>query len=289
MAKIFLDPSGRRQKKFALGLVGIFLVGGFFLGAFWFDLETLPVRTAPDLAAMNRLGPETQGGLPALKVEPVWKKWWRTQKRNSSTGLGPIRLGFVDPEDEGSRISLQAHAGVLTHLAFPGWILDETGKGLESQAHDLQDLDLPKTLRWMPVFSNDAGGKREPEPVESLLRMAERDQNQLMEELVAQAQEMKAQGVIVDWGEIDLSLRDSMKRFLEKLSTALHAQGLEFWVVLPVGQELEVFDLDSLSHQADRLVAMLHDETGELDLPGPIASLDWFEGWLKAMMSYGKS
>ncbi|NDA25748.1 MAG: hypothetical protein EBZ05_02715, partial [Verrucomicrobia bacterium] len=83
MAKIFLDPSGRRQKKVAVGLFGVFLVVSIFLGAFWFDLENLPVRSAPDLAAINRLAPEAQGALPSLEGEPLWKKWWRIQKRNS--------------------------------------------------------------------------------------------------------------------------------------------------------------------------------------------------------------
>jgi hypothetical protein len=95
--------------------------------------------------------------------------------------------------------------------------------------------------------------------------------------------------VIIDWGEIDPSLKHSLRGFFGRLGIAFHERGLEFWVILPVGRELEVFDLDSLSQQADRMVAILHDETGEFDRPGPIASLDWFEGWLKAMMSYGKS
>ncbi len=288
MSKIFLDPSGRRQKKVAVGLFGILLVVVIFLGAFWFDLENLPIRAAPDLAALNRLAPETQGVLPALVVEPVWKKWWRSKTQSSASGLGPIRLGFVDPEDGGSRISLQTHAGSLTHLAVPGWVLDETGKKLEPQSHNLEELALPARLQWMPVLSNDAGGKREPEPVETLLRLRESDQAKLMQELVEQAQRERAHGVLVDWGEIDPSFRDSLKSFLGRLGTSLHANGLEFWVNLPVGRELEVFDLDSLSQQADRMVVMLHDETGEFDSPGPIASLDWFEGWLKAMMSYGK-
>ena len=288
MSKIFLDPTGRRQKKVAVGLFGIFLVVVIFLGAFWFDLENLPVRPAPDLAAMKRLSPETRGGLPTLGAEPVWKKWWRTKIQSASTGLGPIRLAFVDPEDEGSRISLRTHAEALTHLAVPGWILDETGKKLESQPHDLEELDLPEGLQWMPVLSNDAGGKREPEPVETLLRMHTSDQAKLIDALVGQARDMRAHGVMVDWGEIEPSLKDSLRGFFGRLGVSLHAKGLEFWVILPVGRELEVFDLDALSQQADRMVVMLHDETGEFDSPGPIASLDWFEGWLKAMMSYGK-
>ena len=287
MAKIFLDPSGRRQKKVALGLFGILLVVIIFLGAFWFDLENLPARTAPDLAAMNHLSPETQGALPALEVEPVWKKWWRSKRPASVSGFGPVRLGFVDPEDEGSRISLRAHAASLTHLAVPGWVLDETGNKLEPRPHNLEELELPACLHWMPVLSNDAGGRREPEPVETLLRSPESEQAKLIEELVGQARETGAHGVLVDWGEMDPSFRDSLRGFFGRLGAALHAKGLEFWVILPVGRELEVFDLDSLSQQADRMVVMLHDETGEFDLPGPIASLDWFEGWLKAVMSYG--
>ncbi|NCY22887.1 hypothetical protein EBX31_13155, partial [bacterium] len=122
MSKIFLDPNGQRQKKVAVVLFGILLVAAIVLGAFWFDLENLPVRTAPDLAAMKKLAPETIGGFPIAEMEPIWKKWWRAKTKSISTGLGPVRLAFVDPEDEASRISLKAHAGSLTHLAVPGWI-----------------------------------------------------------------------------------------------------------------------------------------------------------------------
>jgi spore germination protein YaaH len=34
-------------------------------------------------------------------------------------------------------------------------------------------------------------------------------------------------------------------------------------------------------------VASLFDEHSEPDDPGPLASSDWFEGWLKTMMVYG--
>jgi spore germination protein YaaH len=47
------------------------------------------------------------------------------------------------------------------------------------------------------------------------------------------------------------------------------------------------FDLSALSGIADRLVAELRDENAEEDSPGPVASQDWFEGWLKVLTSYG--
>ena len=106
--------------------------------------------------------------------------------------------------------------------------------------------------------------------------------------MLFRSEEWRVPGLMVDWGEIDPRMRDAMTAFLQRLGAALHLKNAQLWVILPVGRELEVFDLDAVSGIADRMVAMLHDETGEEDAPGPIASLDWFEGWLKAMMSYGR-
>ena len=55
-----------------------------------------------------------------------------------------------------------------------------------------------------------------------------------------------------------------------------------------MGLELKVFDLEKLAPWMDRFVAMLHDETGEDDPPGPLASQAWFEGWMDTVTAYGR-
>jgi spore germination protein YaaH len=55
-----------------------------------------------------------------------------------------------------------------------------------------------------------------------------------------------------------------------------------------MGRELKVYDLEALSQNIDHFVAVLHDENSDSDPPGPIASQDWFEGWLNTVIAYGK-
>ncbi|MCX6935006.1 MAG: glycosyltransferase [Verrucomicrobia bacterium] len=289
MAKIFIDPTGQRQKKVAWGLAAVGLLWAILLGAFWVDLENLPVRVAPDLAAGNASSLSPNQDSPTAPGEPLWKKWWRVSHPANSTGLGPIRLAFLDPEDESARISLREHGGQITHVAISWWALRESGEELEMQVHDPDQLGIQENIHLLPILSNDESGVRQPEPVETLLRLSPERQRALLETLISQTIALGAPGLMIDWGEIDPALKTRMSSFLDLLSASLHQNKLELWMILPVGQELEVYDLETLSNQADRLVAMLHDETGEDDPPGPIASLDWFEGWLKAMMSYGRS
>ncbi len=288
MSKVFFDPSGRRQKRVLWILTGFLTATLLLLGMFWFDLEHLPFRPAPDLVRRLALAPEQDFGSPKAEDSSVWKRWWRPMREKISEPAGNVMLGFFDPEDESSRISLEAHGGQLTHLAVPGWKMSESGLEPEPIFRRLDEEKVSSGLSLLPILANDEGGMRVPEPVETLLRLPVSEQQKFIQALLVQAQEWGVPGMMVDWGEIDPRMRDAMTGFLQRLGADLHAKKIELWVILPVGRELEVFDLDAISGFADRMVAMLHDETGEEDSPGPIASLDWFEGWLKAMMSYGR-
>jgi len=63
---------------------------------------------------------------------------------------------------------------------------------------------------------------------------------------------------------------------------------MELWLCIPMGQQLKLFDLDRLANHIDHFVAMLHDQNGESDPPGPVASQEWFNGWLHALVDgYG--
>ena len=61
----------------------------------------------------------------------------------------------------------------------------------------------------------------------------------------------------------------------------------ELWLVVPMGDEIKMYDLEGLAPMVDHFVAILYDENGESDAPGPIASQDWLEGWLQVIKGYG--
>ena len=68
------------------------------------------------------------------------------------------------------------------------------------------------------------------------------------------------------------------------MAGALHGAGRQLWLCVQPGQDLDYIDFDNVSETVDRFVALLFDETSDTDSPGPIASRQWFESWLHALL-----
>ena len=68
------------------------------------------------------------------------------------------------------------------------------------------------------------------------------------------------------------------------MTDALHDDGKELWLCVQPGQDLDYIDFEDLSENVDRFVALLFDETAEIDSPGPLGSRRWFEGWLHVLL-----
>ena len=68
------------------------------------------------------------------------------------------------------------------------------------------------------------------------------------------------------------------------MAERLHADGRQLWLCVQPGQDLDYIDFESVSENVDRFVALLFDETSDDDSPGPLASRQWFESWLNALL-----
>jgi len=202
-----------------------------------------------------------------------------------------IRLGFYQSWDPNSLGSLKINVDKLTHLC-PDWLSVADGLGKLNLTKEQEVVDLldahPKLLLF-PLLSNlvDKDTWR-PEAVEGLINGPELRQDQFVANLIEALKGMEADGVILDWQQIDPSYRDNMTAFLKKLAAAMHEETLELWLCVPTGRGLAVFDMEDLSRHLDHFVAVLHDENGEYDPAGPIASREFFEGWLTTLVDgYG--
>jgi cellulose synthase/poly-beta-1,6-N-acetylglucosamine synthase-like glycosyltransferase/peptidoglycan/xylan/chitin deacetylase (PgdA/CDA1 family) len=109
-----------------------------------------------------------------------------------------------------------------------------------------------------------------------------------VQNLASRVARMKAGGLLIDFEQIDPAYNDPMSEFYEEIATALHAAGCELWLSVPMGEDFDSLDVDRLSTAVDRFVAVLHDENSDSDSPGPIASREWFEGWLETAADYGR-
>ena len=87
------------------------------------------------------------------------------------------------------------------------------------------------------------------------------------------------QGEVLDKskGESGLDLFRSMKGDVESIigafeHSALHYDDKELWLCVQPGQELDYIDFDALSDNVDRFVALLFDQTSDVDPAGPSAA-----------------
>lgn len=298
---VFLDTKGKRWPR--LRLLIVFLATLLFVALVLF-FQSLLVTSQLQLPAAIR---EMKARLKVLetrdaqilpgKHKALWNDFAKapaldqTQpaSRHRDRPPGLVRLGFSVDWDPGSYESLREHGSELTHLC-PEWLTMTDGEGNMAVKRDTLAADLANKhhLVLLPLLSNLDGDDANPEAVEGIINGPVERRAHFVTALLAELRTAGAGGVVVDWMEIDVAYRQAMTTFLLDLATALHDGKMELWLCVPAGVELNVYDLEKLAAGVDRFIAILHDENSEKDPPGPIASQEWFNGWLETMTEYGQ-
>ncbi|MEO6969926.1 MAG: glycosyltransferase, partial [Chthoniobacterales bacterium] len=201
-----------------------------------------------------------------------------------STG-GEVRMGFYTNGDPYSYKSLEQNAAQLTHVC-PEWFALSDGLGnLQIDADvRLPKLAAAKGIALMPLLTNLVGDAWQPEAVENLAHGPAERQDRFIQKLLAGLQDAKAAGVVIDWEQVDPAYQDDITKLLNKMANALHGAGRQLWLCVQPGQDLDYIDFDNLSENVDRFVALLFDETSDTEAAGPLASRQWFESWLHALL-----
>ncbi|MFN2541764.1 MAG: polysaccharide deacetylase family protein [Chthoniobacterales bacterium] len=301
---VFSDPGGKRWPRLRFILVS----GGalLFLGAVLF-VQTLFVaphmRVPFSLRQLKGQLKSLQKENPAGQIAPsslLWQKFGaarqaakKTPGPSSAPAARPrkksppneVRLAFYTNGDPYSYTSLERHAAQITHLC-PEWMAVVNGLGeLQIDA----DARLPKFaathgIALMPLLTNLAGDSWQPEAIENLAHGPQERQQRFIDRVVAVLRNARAAGVVVDWEQIDPAYKKDITAFIDKFADALHYDDKQLWLCVQPGQDLEYIDFDELSDNVDRFVALLFDETSDVDPPGPLGSRSWFEGWLHVLL-----
>src|SRR6266849_3878744 len=301
---VFSDPTGKRWPRLRL----ILLIAGvlFFLATVLF-VQTLFV--APQMRVPFSLR-QLKGQLKALQKENpagqlspsslLWQKFGAArQAAKKLSGSAPtplprprkkspnneVRLAFYTNGDVYSYASLEQHASQITHVC-PEWMTVINGLGeLQIDADPrLPKLAANKGIALMPLLTNLVGDTWQPEAIENLAHGPAERQDRFIQRVLAVLRDAKASGVVVDWEQIDPVYKKDITGFIDKFADALHDDNKELWLCVQPGQELDYIDFDELADNVDRFVAMLFDETSDIDLPGPLGSRSWFEGWLHVLL-----
>jgi cellulose synthase/poly-beta-1,6-N-acetylglucosamine synthase-like glycosyltransferase/peptidoglycan/xylan/chitin deacetylase (PgdA/CDA1 family)/spore germination protein YaaH len=306
---VFHDPRGRRWPRLRRLLVMLGIV--LFLGVVLF-VQALLVRPQLRLPASVR---KLKGQLRAIQQQAAqhqsaeakatdesWQKFapktiagqeriakLRELIHPKPEKFSEIRLGFYANWDENSYNSLEQHADQLTHVC-PEWGTLTDGLGTLQVDEDtrVERLAAAKGLVLMPLLSNLVDDNWQPEAVEGLAMGPDDRKNEFVVNLLSQLEAAKAGGVVVDWESLDPGDKKQITDLLIKMADALHAVDKELWVMVQMGDEFNTLDLDRLAEHADHYIATMYDETSDTDPPGPIASQDWFEGWISVLAGYGE-
>jgi cellulose synthase/poly-beta-1,6-N-acetylglucosamine synthase-like glycosyltransferase/peptidoglycan/xylan/chitin deacetylase (PgdA/CDA1 family)/spore germination protein YaaH len=290
---IFADPKGIRRRILQIvtvvGILSVLTAAGYFFAG----LLILPQLNLPsvvrDFHARFRALPSTQH--PPRDIKDNWRRI-RAAGEIRKPGNQAIRgekvvLGFVSGWDPASLLSLERHAGELTHVATDWFTLT----GVESELHEepeekVRMLCVRKGIGFLPVLRNLDGDEWQPEAIESLANGSPGDRKAFFDRLVSRLPP-GATGMLVEWSQLDPGNKAATSVLLRELSARLHAAGKQLWFSVPTGSDFDAFDMEAVAACCDRMVATLHGENSEGDDPGPVASNDWFQGWLSTMMAYG--
>lgn len=291
---VFADPRGIRRRVLR---VAAFLGVSVLLGAsgyFIWGLLIVPQLRLPsavrDFHARFRALPS--GKLPIRDPKDDWRRIHAAGPARQATSPGipkstGVVLGYVSPEDPASILSLERHCGDLTHVACDWFSLSGADAALnEEPAEKVRMLCVRKGLGFLPILRNLDGDEWQPEAVETLATGTPEDRKMFLDRLMSRLPP-GARGVLVEWSQLDPTLKSPVSGLLGEMSARLHASGKELWFTVPTGSDFDSFDMQSVAGSCDRLVASLHDENSEPGDPGPVASNDWFQGWLKTVMIYG--
>ncbi|MEP6698714.1 MAG: glycosyltransferase [Verrucomicrobiota bacterium] len=301
---VFSDPAGKRWPRLRLAVL---IVGLLVFLAIILFVQTLFV--APQLSLPFSLR-QLKGQLKSFqKVNPagqppvgaaLWEKFAAARlaaKKPAGAPATPaahprkkatideVRLGFYTNGDAYSYTSLEQHSAQLTHVC-PEWMAMTNGAGdLQVDADSrIPKLAASKGLALMPLLTNLVGDRWQPEAVENLAHGSPEQQDRFIQKVLAILNEAKAAGLVVDWQQVDPAYRNDITSFLDRFADALHYDDKELWLCVQPGQELDYIDFEELSDNIDRFVALLFDETSDIDPPGPLGSRRWFEGWLHVLL-----
>lgn len=233
--------------------------------------ESIPLSLPPP----DRL--RQKSGSPAKSLIP----------RPPITAEDPVFLAFYAPWKTAGFESLKSHYRDITHLA-PEWF---SMKSFEEPLVADPDGQIARFststgVKLLPLLSNLNNNNWQPEIVEDLARHPEKRLS-FFKKLKDELQAVDAAGVLIDWQQVDPIYQKEFTSLLADLADYLHAEQLELWLCIPVGNDIAIFDLDALAGVVDRFVALLYDENGEDDSAGPTASLPWWNEWLEVLLEHG--
>jgi len=277
---VFYDASGRRRRRFRLGIAAFVLL--LLLAAAAFAASILAVVPQPQLPFATEHAP-----LRGLSSHPG--KSVQSPEREISRALRyarrlivapppgtPLAIAFHTPWDDASAASLLRHINELDWL-IPGWM---SITGPEHRVTSFPDT-RGKTIiagathrpKLLPMVQNAINGAWDGKGFASLVRDP-RLRKELLDRVQAMVAANHGDGAFFDIEDIPPAAQGDYLRLLAEARARFAPRG---WLVaLAVPADDPDWNLKAYAAVADRIFLMAYDEHYQGGTPGPIASQRWF-------------
>lgn len=221
--------------------------------------------------------------LDAVKASP------RASNPVHASPQSEVRAAFCPLGDAAAMASLRVNGKHLTHVLIDALHVTKADGTIEQTEDPDEGIPTPDAgFQVLAMLSNDIDGVRIPEGVENLASAPLEVRQQFIRSIADALRKYQAAGVVIDWTEIDPGLRDDLTGLVAEVAKSLKAQGFQTWLCVEMDNDFDCFDLNTLGPVVDRFLARLEDENGGSESPGPVASQDWFDGWIQVASGYGR-
>ncbi|MDB5676794.1 MAG: polysaccharide deacetylase [Sphingomonas bacterium] len=279
---IFYDASGRRRRRFALGVAAFVALLLISVIALVVSIGAVPrpplLPFQAEHPAATRL-PPPRASLLARARRDV-RAYARFLTGAPARGVHEdtqVAIAFHVPWDPSSAASLRRHIGELDWLV-PGWI-SVTGTNHQITTFNdsagrqiINSTQRPPLI--LPMVQNAMQGVWDAKGMEALLHNPAL-RKKLIDHLEGYFLANHAGGAFFDFEELSPAGQADYRVFLREAKVRFAKHGWIIAIAVPVGDD--GWDVKSFALIVDRVFLMAYDEHEISGEAGPIASLAWFE------------
>ena len=282
-APIFYDPSGRRRRRFALGVVAFIMLLVLSAAVFGASIgivpsqPLLPINTERPL---HRLAPPHDTLLKRTGRMIDWygrKLTGETRSKEAKTaGNVPLAIAFHVPWDAQSAESLRRHINDLDWV-IPGWVSVTGPKHTITVFSDTAGRAVingaARRPLILPMIQNAIQGQFDGPGMAAMLRDPKL-RKAFLDKLEPWLLANHAAGAMFDFEQLPASAQRDYLAFLAEANTRFDRHGWLITIAVPVGDKS--WNLPAYAKIVDRIFLMSYDEHENSGDPGPVASQAWF-------------
>jgi cellulose synthase/poly-beta-1,6-N-acetylglucosamine synthase-like glycosyltransferase/peptidoglycan/xylan/chitin deacetylase (PgdA/CDA1 family)/spore germination protein YaaH len=278
---VFYDASGRRRRRFALGVAAFIALLVLSATVFAASIGIVPSQPLlPINSERHRLAPPHDTLLKRTSRTVDWyarKLTGETRSKEAKTaGNIPLAIAFHVPWDGQSAESLQRHINDLDWV-IPGWVSVTGPKHNITTFSDTAGRAVingaTRRPLVLPMIQNAIEGQWDAPGMAALLHNPKLRKG-FLDRLEPWLLANHAAGAFFDFEQLPASAQPDYLAFLNEVNTRFDRHGWLIAMAAPVGDRS--WNLPAYAKIVDRVFLMAYDEHENSGDPGPVASQHWF-------------